>query len=75
MAEEVAEGNANTEHDKPENNSRDLHEPAFQQADAGAIVPTVAAHLVQLFVKLVQFVVKSRLSGLIQWHQYLRRLS
>ena len=73
MAEEVAEGNANTEHDKPENNSRDLHEPAFQQADAGASVPTVAAHLVQLSVKLVQFVVQYRLSGLIKWHQYLHR--
>jgi len=62
-AEEITEGNAKTEHDKSENNFADMHDMAAHHAHAGAVVPTVTAHLVQFLVKLVQFVVKFRLSG------------
>jgi hypothetical protein len=40
-----------------------MHDMAAHHAHAGAVVPTVTAHLVQFLVKLVQFVVKFRLSG------------
>ena len=60
IAEEVDEGNDNAQRAKPQKNSHDVRNSAFQHTHAGAGVPTVAAHLVQFAVKLIQFVMKFR---------------